>query len=227
LFIVSKFIYKDVQEQTIFLTTSLIGNTGNLGIPLGIAIFGETSVPYTSIINIANIFFIYTVGIYLFAKSKYTIKESLISMLKMPILWFALLALLYNYLQLPINGQIDKVLQMGAYATIVIQLVIFGIYLYETKIKSHNYKLTFGVSIVKLVILPISGLIVVVLFNIDSYIGSILVLSLATPLAVNNVNIAAIYECKPNDVALIVFISTIIFLLLIYFDLEIIKMIIN
>ncbi len=52
----SKFIFSSKTDENIFLATALIGNTGNLGIPLGIALFGEQSVPYTSIINIANIF---------------------------------------------------------------------------------------------------------------------------------------------------------------------------
>ncbi|HRG61058.1 MAG TPA: AEC family transporter, partial [Aliarcobacter cryaerophilus] len=47
----SKFIFSSKTDENIFLATALIGNTGNLGIPLGIALFGEQSVPYTSIIN--------------------------------------------------------------------------------------------------------------------------------------------------------------------------------
>ena len=58
----SKYIFSDNKDRSIFIASSLIGNTGNLSIPLGIALFGESSVPYTSIINIANLFFIYTIG---------------------------------------------------------------------------------------------------------------------------------------------------------------------
>ncbi len=59
----SKFLFSSKTDENIFLATALIGNTGNLGIPLGIALFGVESVPYTSIINIANIFFMYTISI--------------------------------------------------------------------------------------------------------------------------------------------------------------------
>ena len=223
LFLLSKKLFKDSKEQSIFIVASLIGNTGNLGIPLGIALFGEQSVPYTSMINIANIFFIYTVGIYFYAKDSFSFRQSLESMVKIPILWFAIIALPYSYFELPIHTQIDKVLQMGAYATIVLQLIIFGIYLSQTKIKSHDYSLSFGVSIVKLIALPAIGLGVILLFQLDNYVASVLMLSLIVPLAVNNVNIAALYDCKPLDVTAVVFVSTITFLLLLYFDLEIIK----
>ena len=224
LVLVGKKLFNDTQDRSIFIVASLIGNTGNLGIPLGIALFGEMSVPYTSIINIANIFFIYTVGIYFYAKSFYSFKDSLMQMIKIPILWFAIFALIFNYMQFTIHPQINQILEMGAYATIVLQLIIFGVYLSKTQIKSHNYKLSLSVSFIKLIFVPVIGIIVILLAGIPNEIATILMVSLLVPLAVNNVNIAALYKCKPYDVTAVVFISTVLFLILIYFDLEIIKL---
>jgi len=223
LIFISKYTFNDQKDKSIFIATSLIGNTGNLGIPLGIAIFGAQSIPYTSIINIANIFFIYTVGVYLFAKDSFTFKESLQSIIKIPILWFALLALLFNYNNFEINLQIDNALEMGAYATIVLQLIIFGIYLAKINIKEQDYKLTFLTSSAKLILLPIIGILFALVFALDTYAASILIMSLATPLAVNNVNNAALFNCKPYAVTNIVLFSTVSFLLLFYFDLQIIR----
>ncbi len=227
LIIFAKKLFKDRKEQSIFIAASLIGNTGNLGIPLGIALFGEESVPYMSIINIANIFFIYTIGIYFYAKDKFNFRQSLNSMVKIPILWFAILALLYNYFELPINAQVDKILQMGAYATIVLQLIVFGVYLSKAKIKSNNYALNINVTLVKLFLLPLVGLIVILISGLEPYIASILMISLFLPLAVTNVNLSALYDCKPLDVTVVVFISSVLFLFLFYFDLEIIKYFFN
>ena len=222
---ISKYIFEEEKDRSIFIAASLIGNTGNLGIPLGIALFGESSVPYTSIINIANIFFIYTVGIYFYAKSSFSFKDSMLSMIKIPIIWFAIFALIFNYLELSIHPQFDLVLQMGAYATIVLQLIIFGVYLAKIKISSHNYKLTLNVNFIKLIFLPFVGIVVIFLSGLPNEIATILMISLLTPLAVNNVNISALYNCKPYDVTAIVFVSTVLFLFLIYFDLEILKLV--
>ena len=71
----SKFLFSSKTDENIFLATALIGNTGNLGIPLGIALFGVESVPYTSIINIANIFFMYTISIYFFERDSLILKS--------------------------------------------------------------------------------------------------------------------------------------------------------
>ena len=223
LIISSKYLFDDIKDKSIFINTSLIGNTGNLGIPLGIALFGELSIAYTSIINIANVFFIYTIGIYFFAKSKYTFKQSIHSMLKIPILWFAIFALLYNFLGFTINPQVDNALEMGAYATIVLQLIIFGIYLSKVNLTNIDYKISISVSFVKLLILPIMGIIFSLLFNLESQIAALLIISLSTPLAINNVNNAALFDCKPYLVTSLVFITTILFLILFYFDLQIIN----
>jgi malate permease and related proteins len=223
LIIVSKFLFDDEKDKSIFIAASLIGNTGNLGIPLGIALWGEMSVAYTSIINIANIFFIYTVGIYFFAKSHFNFQDSLKEMIKIPILWFAFLALIFNYMRFTIHPQIEQILQMGAYSSIVVQLIIFGIYLSKIELKTLNYKLNFWVSFVKLIFVPLIAIIILQYSSLPNELAAILMVSLIVPLAVNNVNIAALYNCKPIDVTAVVLVSTVVFLLLAYFDLEIIK----
>ncbi|MDC0932601.1 AEC family transporter [Arcobacteraceae bacterium] len=227
LILISRFIFDDEKDKAIFIVSSLIGNTGNLSIPLGIALFGESSVPYTSIINIANIFFIYTIGIYFYAKSSFSIKESIISMLKIPILWFALIALVFNYMEITINTQINLVLQMGAYAAIVVQLIILGVYLSGVRLKNHDYKLSLSVSLVKLIFLPFIGIIFVLSSSLSNEISAILIISLFAPLAVTNVNMSALYNCKPQSVAGVIVMSSFLFLICIYFDLEIVKYIFN
>ncbi|MFY9089275.1 AEC family transporter [Arcobacter aquimarinus] len=224
LLFLSKIFFKSRTEESIYLATSLVGNTGNLGIPLGIALFGVESVPYTSIINIANIIFIYIFSVYFFAREQFSIKEAIFSILKIPGIWFALLALFVNYHEITINKHIYTALEMGAYTSMVIQLLIFGIYLYSVKIKTIPWHLTLHINFVKHILLPIIGIIIVVNFTqLDSFVASILIMELMVPLAVNNVNIAALYNCKPFDVAATVLVSTALFVGLLYFYIYIIE----
>jgi len=223
LLLISKFIFENEKEKAIFVVSSLIGNTGNLSIPLGIAIFGESSVPYTSIINIANVLFMYTIGVYFYAKSSFSIRESIHSMLKIPIIWVAIFALCYNYLQFSIHPQINLILEMGAYAGIVIQLVILGVYLSSISLRGHNYKLSLSVSFVKLIFLPAIGIVFVLFSHLNNDISAILIISLFAPLAVTNLNMAALYDCKAYAVAGVIFVSSFLFLFLIYFDLKIVQ----
>uniref|UniRef100_UPI0040481474 AEC family transporter n=1 Tax=Aliarcobacter sp. TaxID=2321116 RepID=UPI0040481474 len=224
LLFINKRIFKERKEQSIYLAVALVGNTGNLGIPLGIALFGIESVPYTSIINIANILFIYIFSVYFFAREQFSLKEAIFSILKIPGIWFALLALFINYQDISINKHIYTALEMGAYTSMVIQLLIFGMYLFSVKVKTIPWHLSVQISFVKHILLPIIGIIIILNFtNLNPYVASILVMELMVPLAVNNVNLAALYNCKPFDVAATVLISTALFVFLLYFYIEIIE----
>lgn len=224
LIFINKRIFIDRTEQSIYLASSLVGNTGNLGIPLGIALFGIESVPYTSIINIANTLFIYIFSVYFFARDQFSIKQAIISIMKIPGIWFALLALIINYNGITINKHIYSALEMGAYTSMVIQLLIFGIYLYSVKIKSIPWHLSLHISFVKHILLPFVGIIIVLCFtNLNSFVASILIMELMVPLAVNNVNLAALYNCKPFDVAATILISSSLFVMFLYFYIEVIN----
>ena len=212
----SKRVFNDYQDKSIFMASSLVGNTGNLGIPLGIALFGVASVPYTSILNIANIFFIYIFSVYFFAGDKFKFVDALKEIFKIPAIHVAIVAIGFNYYGFGLSEDFDKVFTMGAYAAIVMQLVIFGIFMSQVKIKSANWKLSLNIALFKHIVLPIIGIFVILYFDLDSFIAAIIFLELIVPLAVNNVNLASLYNCKPIDTTFSVLISSAIFVSLIY-----------
>ncbi len=105
---------------------------------------------------------------------------------------------------------------MGAYAAIVMQLVIFGIFMSQVKIRSANWKLALNISLFKHIVLPLVGIYVIFLFDVEPFIGAIIFLELLVPLAVNNVNLSALYNCKPIDTTFSVLISSAVFVAFIY-----------
>lgn len=224
LIFLAKIFFTSRTDESIYLGSSLIGNTGNLGIPLGIALFGVESVPYTSIINIANIFFMYTIGAYFFAREQFLLKNAIISIFKIPSIWFAVFALFLNYYQIPISEHIRTALDMGASTALTIQLFIFGVYLCGVKVKTIPWKLSLHISFAKHILLPVVGILLIVYFtNFNSLVASILIMELMMPLAVNNVNFAVLYNCKANDVAATILVSSLIFIGLLYFYMEILN----
>lgn len=222
-FYAKKIFAKDYEDKSIFLASSLVGNTGNLGIPLGIALFGEASVPYTSILNIANLFFIYIFSVYFFAGDKFKFIDALKEIFKIPAIHAAVAALAFNYYGFELNDDFSKVFTMGAYAAIVMQLVIFGIFMSQVKIKTANWKLSLNITFFKHIVLPLVGLYVLSFFKIEPFVAAIIFLELIVPLAVNNVNLSALYNCKPIDTTFSVLVSSLSFVLLMYFYILIIN----
>jgi predicted permease len=203
---------RDKKEIIIASLTPLIGNTGNLGIPLSYALFGDIGASIATMINLANIFFIYSFGIFFFAKGDYSFKEAFKKIIKIPVLWFGILALILNLSGVRFNNDIMKILQMGAFASIVIQLLIFGIYVAEIKTKEVEFKLSFVTIVNKFVIFPLVAYFILKLFNLKPLVFKAVLLEVLTPLAVTNVNLAALFNLYPSKVAYLVILSSILFI---------------
>ena len=139
--IVAKFLFEDKKEYSIATVAAIIGNTGNLGIPINIAIFGEASIPYTTVINLVNIFVVYTIGVFYYSRGTFDTKTSLKNILKLPILWAAIIAITLSVNDYRPDGVILNTLMMGAYASMTMQLFLFGIYMYGTKMREISKRL--------------------------------------------------------------------------------------
>jgi len=220
-FALVRILFKEQKERSIATVAALIGNTGNLGIPLGIAIFGEESIPYTTVVNLVNVFVVYTIGVYFYSRGSFSVKDSVINIIKLPILWAALIAIILNLNAYTPGPILDKTLQMGAYASMVMQLLLFGIYLYSVKIRSISRLLIGWVVGVKFLLLPLTALIVLYFLPMNSMVKGIVFLELIMPLAVANVNLASLYNCRPRDVTAMVMVTSLLFLGIIFLALKI------
>ena len=220
---VARALFTDTKERSIATVAALIGNTGNLGIPLGIAIFGEDSIPYTTIINLVNVFFVYIAGVYFYSRGTFDVRTSFVNILKIPIIWAAFIAIALNLYGYQPSEVVDKGLQMGAYASMVMQLVLFGIYLYDVKITTINRLLIGWVSSVKFILLPIITFTVLSQIEMDAMVKGILFMELIMPLAVANVNLGSLYNCRPKEITALVFLTSVMFLGVVFIALEVIK----
>jgi predicted permease len=221
--LVAKFLFEDKKEYSIATVAAIIGNTGNLGIPINIAIFGEESIPYTTVVNLVNVFVVYTIGVYTYSRGSFDAKTSLLNIIKLPILWAALVAIglsIYGYKP---DGVILNTLMMGAYASMTMQLFLFGIYLYGTKIKEISKRLLFWVLGFKFVVLPFIAFLVLTQLDLDKTIKGIIFIELMMPLAVANVNLASLYDCKPRLTTALVFVSSFLFLGVIFVAVKILE----
>lgn len=221
--LIAKFLFEDKKEYSIATVAAIIGNTGNLGIPLNIAIFGEESIPYTTIINLVNVFVVYTLGVFYYSRGSFDTKTSLLNIVKLPILWAAIVAIVLSAYGYRPSGSILTMLMMGAYASMTMQLFLFGIYMYGTKIKEINKKLIVWVLSFKFIILPLVAFVFLINIELDSMIKGIIFIELIMPLAVANVNLASLYDCKPKVVTALVFISSLLFLGIIFLGVKILE----
>ena len=219
--LVAKLLFENKKEYSIATVAAIIGNTGNLGIPINIAIFGEESIPYTTVVNLVNVFVVYTIGVFYYSRGSFDTKTSLKKIIKLPILWAAIVAILLGTFGYKPDGVILNTLMMGAYASMTMQLFLFGIYLYGTKIKEISKTLVIWILTFKFILLPAIAFIVLVNIELDPMIKGIIFIELMMPLAVANVNLASLYDCKPRVVTALVFLSSLLFLGVIFVAVEV------
>jgi malate permease and related proteins len=208
----ARMVFSDTKERSIATVAALIGNTGNLGVPLSIALFGEQSIPYVTLINLMNIFVVYTIGVFFYSRGEFSVRGSLLNIIKLPILWAAMMAIGLNLIGYIPSPAVDKTLMMGAYASMTMQLVLFGIYLYGIELKTLNMRLSIWVSGTKFVFIPLIAFVVLQNINLEPMVKGILFLELLVPLAVANVNLASLYNCAPKTVTVQVFVTSVLFL---------------
>ena len=211
-----RLIFTDIKERAIFNIAGFVGNTGNIGIPLGIALFGEQSVIYTTLINIANVFVVYVIGVYIYSRGSFSIKESLFNIIKIPIIPASFIAILINIYELPLSSDIQEFFKMGAYAGIVLQLFLLGTFLQGIRIKELHPKLMIGTLSQKFVVIPVATALILSFTDLSLFIQGIIFMEMMVPLAVANINLASLYDCRPKDVTSLILLSTLLFIPLLF-----------
>lgn len=211
-----KLLFTDTKERAIFSIAGFVGNTGNIGIPLGIALFGEQSVIYTTLINIANVFVVYIIGVYIYSRGSFSIKDSLFNIIKIPIIPASVVAILINIYDVPLSIQIEEFFKMGAYAGIVLQLFLLGTFLQGIRIKALNPKLFIGTMSQKFIIIPVATAMILSFTHLPLFVQGVIFMEMMVPLAVANINLASLYNCKPKDVTSLILVSTLLFIPLLF-----------
>lgn len=214
--IIAKSFIKNKKEQAIFSIAGLVGNTGNIGIPLGLALFGEQSVIYTTLITIANVFVIYIIGVYIYSRGSFSIRQSLFNIVKIPIIPASIFAILLNIYEIPLNDQLKDFFRMGAYAGIVLQLFVMGTFLHNLTFHDVNPKLYIGALSQKFIVLPLITIFILSLTNLSLFVQAVMLMQMITPLAIANVMLASLYDCRPKEVTMLVLLSTILFIPIIF-----------
>ncbi len=214
--VLGKMIFSDPKERAIFSIAGFVGNTGNIGIPLGIALFGEASVIYTTLINIANVFVVYIIGVYIYSRGSFSIKDSLFNIVKIPIIPASVVAILINIYDIPLSSQIEEFFKMGAYAGIVLQLFLLGTFLQGIRIKELHPKLFIGTISQKFIIVPMATAVILSFTNLPLFVQGVIFMEMMVPLAVANINLASLYNCKPKDVTSLILLSTLLFMPLLF-----------
>lgn len=221
-----KKIYKDNTANLLAFSVAT-GNTGNIGIPIAIMFLEPKLVDIFIFTVLASLLYQNSIGYYITAKGNFTAKESLIKLLKLPILYAFILGITLNLfdIKMPEIFKDYTTYLKGAYAILGMMLLGMGM----EKLKSSggfDKKFIFLALFVKFIIWPFL-IYAFILFDkfflnfLDKELYIIMFIFSIVPLAGNTVTVATILNVKPEKMSIAVFISTLISLFYIPFMLYI------
>ncbi|WP_295312520.1 AEC family transporter [Roseobacter sp.] len=188
-------------DNRTFTSPLIFGNTGNLGLPLAFFAFGDTGLSYAIIVFAIMLIWNFTFGIWMVAG-----QGSLTKILREPLFGGAFLGLLFMWQgwQTPVflTNTLSLVGQLG----IPLMLITLGVAV--ARLQAGGMVRAILLSAVKLILCTAIAWAAADYFELGQVAFGVLVVQVATPVAVTSYMLAEKYGARSEDVAGLVVAST-------------------
>ncbi len=210
----AKLIWKYDSRPNIIGFSAGTGNTGYFGLPIVLMLFNEEVVGVYMLMNIGLSIYDYTLGAYLMAKSKYSSRQALVQVSRLPMLYAFAAGLILNSFEIKAPDVLHQVFSgmRGCYTVLGMMMIGMGL---STVEKFHiNWKFLGVMLSARFIAAPLLLILMVTadknflhLFDHEIHLA-MLVIGFVPP-AANTVVFATIHNCHPEDTATAVLIGTI------------------
>lgn len=211
--LVSRILKLEKAKEKAFVNSVSLRNQGNFGIPLVALLYANTSGEYAMSIHMIGLMtttiLMYTVGLYNASSGTYTSKDAFKNILKLPIMYVMLLAILARQLGFIVPAPQIATLSYLSKAVVPLALITLGAQLQETKFDFSDTTVYIG-NFLRLIASPIIAYLLCVFMNIDGIARDVLIIGAATPTAVNSVLLAIEFKGNSDYASQTVFTSTIL-----------------
>lgn len=179
----------------------IFGNTGNLGLPLALFAFGEAGLSYAVIVFAIMALWSYTFGIWLVAGA-----GSLNKVLREPLVWGTVLGVVFLWQDWETPRFLTNTLQLVGQMAIPMMLITLGVAV--ARLSGRGFLQAAILSLVKLTLCVGIAWVAGRYFELDQTAFGVLVLQVATPVAVTSYLLAEKYGADSQSVAGLVVAST-------------------
>lgn len=188
-------------DRRTYMAPLIFGNTGNLGLPLALFAFGETGLSYAVVVFAIMAIWSFTFGIWLVAGA-----GSFGKVLREPLVWGTLLGALFLWQDWQTPLFLTNTLKLIGQMAIPMMLITLGVAV--ARLSPGGVMQAAILSLVKLVICVAIAWGAALAFDLDRIAFGVLVLQVATPVAVTSYLLAEKYGADSQAVAGLVVVST-------------------
>lgn len=199
-FIVVKLARLDTQT---YLAPLIFGNTGNLGLPLALFAFGEVGLGYAVVVFAVMAILSFTIGIWMVAG-----RGSFKRVIQEPLVGATLLGALFLWQGWETPDFLTNAIELIGQMAIPMMLITLGVAVARLETKAMS--LAVLLSVVKVVICVCAGWFAATWFGLEPVAAAVLILQVATPVAVTSYLLAEKYGADAQPVAGLVVASTLL-----------------
>lgn len=193
-------------------------NTGYFGLPVAIFLFDKPIVELYIVAILGILIYENTLGFFIAARGVHGKKESIIKLLKLPVIYAVALGFVVNITGVSFGPIYDTAISYAKSLYVVFGMMIIGLGLAGMKKFELDYLFVGFTFLAKFIVWPFVALIIILvdwnfLHFYTTDIHHILLLISVMPLAANTVAISTILRIHPEKVAITVVLSTLFSLL--------------
>jgi len=189
-------------DQATFWAPLIFGNTGNLGLPLALFAFGEIGLSYAVIIFAVMAVLSFSVGVWMVSGG-----GSVTKIFKEPISWATIAGAVFLTQGWRTPDWLTNSLELLGQMAIPLMLITLGVALARLQVTTL-WRAVF-LAILKLIVGVVIAWGIGQWFELNEIAFSVLVLQIATPVAVTSYLLAQKYGADANEVAGLVIVSTV------------------
>lgn len=196
-------------ETSAFLLVLMFSNGGNYGLPVVSFAFGEQALSYGTVFFLTGSVMTSTVGAFLAAAGRRSLRAALMSVLRMPALYGILAAVLALSTGITTPAPLMRPITMLSDAALPLMILVLGMQLERAVVPARPALVALAVSL-SLVLAPLIALGLTSLFDVTGPARQAVVVLASMPVAVATTILALEFDTSPEFVTGAVFLSTLL-----------------
>lgn len=196
-------------ETSAFLLVLMFSNGGNYGLPVVSFAFGEQALSYGTVFFLTGSVMTSTVGAFLAAAGRRSLRVALMSVLRMPALYGILAAVLALSTGITTPAPLMRPITMLSDAALPLMILVLGMQLERAVVPARPALVVLAVSL-SLVLAPLIALGLTSLFDVTGPARQAVVVLASMPVAVATTILALEFDTSPEFVTGAVFLSTLL-----------------